>query len=286
LPFLSEEINVKQIFLHLCVLIGLTSTLAHADLKYTTETEIAGMPAGVPKSTMVRMVKPNLERIETVQKIGPASIQTVMLRDCKKNQSIQLDPQLKIYTVMPALLDSNGRMSTRGSGGASTGKMSITYAVKDLGSETIINRKTRHYSVAFTMQSSGCAGTGKISSKQEIWVSDVRGASPCKFDRDMIPGMAAVTHRNCKIKVETKGDAKKYGVIMDGLILRQKTYNGNTLLSTQEVTALSQSKLNDSLFKVPAGYKKVSPQEFQKLRSKAMLQGGMGGMFKLPQHED
>lgn len=262
----------------------LAAGAARADLTTTTEITIAGMPTGIPKSSTVRMVKTNYERIETSQQIGATTTKTVMLRDCKKNQSIQLDPKLKIYAVMPALLDRSGRMKNQGGGRAATGKMVVSCTLKDLGAATILNRKTRHYRVNMTMQSSGCAGSGTIKSKQEIWVSDVRAESPCKFDRDLIPAMEAVTRRDCKLQIVTKGDYKKYGTIMSGLILRQNTYNGDTLTMTQQVTSLSQAKLSDSLFKVPAGYKKVSPEEFQKLRSKAMFPGGMGGMFHTSQH--
>jgi hypothetical protein len=43
------------------------------------------------------------------------------------------------------------------------------------------------------------------------------------------------------------------------------------------MTSLSQAKLGDELFAVPAGYKKVTPDEFDKQKQAAMMKAMMGG---------
>jgi hypothetical protein len=256
--------------------------MAHGDIKYATETTIAGAPAGTPKTVTLRAVKPNFERSETTQKFGPMETKTVSLRECGKKQTIQLAPDLKIYAVIPDYGSEGdaggGTGSTPGANKPTTGKMVMTYAVKDLGEETILNFKTRHYMIETEMVSSGCAGNGTTKLKQEIWVSDVRDANPCPNENSITSMSQAMSRRDCKIEVETKGDFEKYTEIYKGLVLRQIMYNGDAPFMTIEVTMLSQAKLGDELFTIPADFKKVSPEEFQKAQSEAMVKAMQAGI--------
>lgn len=258
-------------------------SVAHADIKYTTETTLAGMPEGTPKSVALRAVKPNFERNEARQQIGAYEMQNVSIRECGKKQTIQIDPKLKIYAVVPDF-GSEGTAGAAGGGSTpdankpATGKMVMTYAIKDLGEETILNFKARHYLIETEMTSSGCAGNGTTKLKQEIWVSDVRDANPCPNDNSNTSISEAMSRRDCKIEVETKGDYDKYRDIYKGLILRQIMYNGDKPMMTMEVTSLSQAKLGDELFTVPADFKKVTPAELQKAQSDAMMKAMRAGV--------
>jgi hypothetical protein len=261
-------------------------SMAHADIKYTTETTLDGAPEGTPKTTTLRAVKPKFERSETTQKIGPMETKSISIRECGKKQTIQIAPDLKIYAVVP---DNNGESGTGGAAGSTpkaskpaTGKMVMTYAIKDLGEETILNFKTRHYMIETETQSSGCAGRGTTKLKQEIWVSDVRDANPCPNENPFTSISQAMSRRDCIIEVETKGDFAKYTEIYKGLVLRQKMYNGDAPFMTLEVTSLSQAKLGDELFTVPADFKKVSPEEFQKAQSDAMVKAMQAGIQVQP----
>lgn len=261
------------------------SSLANADIKYTTETIAGGMPEGMPKTVMLRAVKPNFERIETRQEIGAYQMKSISIRECGKKETIQLAPDLKLYAVVP---DSNGAGAPGATaptpqqpsaGKPTTGKLVMTYSIKELGEETLINFKTRRYLIETQTQSSGCVGEGTAKFKQEIWVSDVRDANPCpQTDPHSASAIAQEMSRDgCKVEVEAKGDFKRYAEIMSGLILRQKTYDGDKSLMTMEVTSLSQAKLDDELFTVPTDYKKVSTTELQKAQSEAMVKAMMAG---------
>jgi hypothetical protein len=46
---------------------------------------------------------------------------------------------------------------------------------------------------------------------------------------------------------------------------------------TQEVTMLTRAKQDDNLFAIPAGYREVKAEEFQKLKSQAMIQKMLQG---------
>lgn len=278
--------NLKNLLMTSGVL--LICSMAHADIKYTTEMTLVGAPEGTPKTITLRAVKPNFERSETQQKIGTYEMQNISIRECGKKQTIQLAPKLKIYAVVP---DYDGESVPGGEGGSTpkadkptTGKMVITYAVKDLGEETILNFKTRHYMIETETESSGCAGQGTNKLKQEIWVSDVRDANPCPNDNSITSMSQAMSRRDCKIEVETKGDFDKYREIYKGLILRQIMYNDDKPFMTMEVTSLSQAKLGDELFAVPADFKKVSAEEFQKAQSDAMMKAMTAGIRVEPKN--
>jgi hypothetical protein len=256
-------------------------SMARADIKYTTEMTLAGAPEGTPKTTTLRAVKPNFERTESRQKIATYEMQTISIRECGKKQTTQLAPNLKIYAVVPDYDGEGGTAqggSTPKAGKPATGKMVMTYAIKDLGEETILDFKTRHYMIETETVSSGCAGDGTNKLKQEIWVSDVRDANPCPDDNTITSMSQAMSRRDCKIEVETKGDFDKYREIYKGLVLRQIMYNDDKPFMTMEVTSLSQAKLGDELFTVPADFKKVSAEEFQKAQSDAMVKAMTAGI--------
>jgi hypothetical protein len=254
------------------VLCGLGAS-AYADINYTSQTTFS-MPGAESKTTMTRAVKPNFERYEMVSEVGAYKQESVMIRECEKKQTIKLDSQLKIYAVVPdkdpgaAAVKSN-KPGDKTSAPA-TGKMVMTYDVKDLGAEDVAGFKARHYMVEIKSQRSGCAGDLAADQKYEIWSSEIR--EPVACPNAPVPSLSeAMSHDGCKIEVVQQGDFKLYGEIGKGLTLRQKIYNEGKVFMTTEVTSLSQAKLSDELFSIPAGYKKVSEEDFDKQRNEAMV---------------
>lgn len=276
--------NWKHLVVAACGIFGACS-IANADIKYTTEMTMEGMGDAMPKTVTLRAVKPNFERSETRQTVGTYQMNHVTIRECGKKQTIKLDPSLKIYAIVADgesgsdQVTPDGQPKPQDKKEPKTGHMVMTYKVQDLGEEMVAGFKTRHYMIDTEMTSSGCAGNGTTKLKQEIWVSDIRDANPCPADSAPANISDAMSRTDCKITVETKGDFDRFNEIYKGLILRQKTYNGDKVMMTTEVTMLSQAKFEDnSLFTVPADYKLVSDKEFQKAQSEAMMKGMMGGM--------
>lgn len=277
----------KRVVIAACGMLGACSA-ANADIKYTTEMTMEGMGDAMPKTITHRAVKPNFEREEIRQTIGTYQMNNVTIRECGKKQTIKLDPGLKIYTVVPdgeagAGIMPDGKPKPQNQKKEPrTGHMVMTYAIQDLGEEEVAGFKTRHYMIDTEMTSSGCAGNGTTKLKQEIWVSDIRDANPCPADSSPSSISDAMSRSDCKITVETKGDYARYGEIYKGLILRQKTYNGDKVMMTTEVTMLSQAKFeDDTLFAVPADYKQVSEKEFQNAQTQAMMKAMMSGAMPL-----
>jgi hypothetical protein len=260
------------------VLCGLGGA-ARADINYTSQTTIS-MGTMESKSTMMRAVKPGFERYETTAQSGAMKTESITIRQCEKNQTIELDSQLKIYAIAPesnktATTGSGSKTSGDKANAATTGKMVITYAVKDLGIEEVLGFKARHFMVDIETQSSGCAGNGTTKQKYEIWSSEIR--EPVACPNAPVPSISeAMSRGNCKIEVVQQGDFKQYGEIGKGLTLRQKIYNEGKVFMTTEVTSLSQAKLGDDLFTIPGGYQQVSDEEFNKKRSEAIVKAMTG----------
>lgn len=258
---------------------------AHADIKYTQETRMnEEQNAQAPTSVMIRSVSPDAERTEMRSTYGKMQVNNVTIRLCAKNQEIQIDDALKIYAIKPLNEtvtdkpdDAKSDAKPDEKAGAKTGKIISTYVVKDLGEEMVAGFKTRHYLTTTDLKFSGCVGNNEMESKVEIWVSDIQDATPCAAKFDPATAYAAMAKGDCKMSFEQKGDVDAYSKIYKGIILRQKIYDGGKVLMTQEVTSLSQAKLDNTLFTIPADYKKVTPEEFQTAQSAAMMKAMMGG---------
>lgn len=277
------KIIMKNMKYLLCLVLLGVSTMARADLKTTTRTVMGegsrdDMTLGA--STFTRYVRAGAERSETSIAMGAMKINTVALHICDPSQDVQLDPNLKIYALLPQDNAASAGARTHGDATAkdektkdekTTGKVVITYGVKDLGEAIVAGWNTRHYLVASHMERSGCIGDGATDSKTEYWIADIKDANPCKDATPKVPMMPVDANEKCRIETVTKGDVAAYGKIFGGLVVRQKMYNGDALLMTVEVTSLSQAKLDDALFEIPKDYKKVSPEEFQKQQSAAMV---------------
>ncbi|MBV9865033.1 MAG: hypothetical protein JO316_06760 [Abitibacteriaceae bacterium] len=267
-------------------LLTASAGIAHADIKYVAETRMGtGDAAAKPMMVITTAIMKGAQRTETATSFGPMSMTTVELKLCDKQQSIKLNSALKIYTVTPfeqkpSTTATNTPEAAAGDNGGQrgTGKMIMTSSVKDLGEETIADVKTEHYLITMRMQSSGCAGNGDTSFKEEIWVGpDLTTELNCDVAQVDPAVMSHVRASNCKMSFEYHGDTDAYRKIMSGIIMRMKMYMGDTDKPSmvQEVSSLSRAKLEDSLFAVPADYKQVSEKEFQDAQSRAMMQAMM-----------
>ncbi len=243
---------------------------ARADLKYTQTTSLGNGGAG--SSSVTRMVRPGNERTETVINLGKVKMTTVTISTCKPKQEVRLDDSLKIYTVV----DATGSASTSSAGAASassgkgkTGKQILTYSLKDLGGEKVAGYQTRHYKVTMKSETSGCLGDRKSTTTMEMWVANIKNTVACAGTAANY-GIPPAVYGGCKVTTVIKGDTAGMKKIGGGMTVRMKMYSGTTVVSTTEVSDVSQAKLSASLFKVPAGYKKVSEQDFQKAQSEAM----------------
>lgn len=266
----------------------------------------AGLVAamGEPVISYTTAVKEGAQRKESKMEMGFFSTNDVTLTLCEKKQLVQIDDGLKIYTLSSLTGDESGfvnPMAGLGSaigsmfpgmtipgmpspkpGPPAEGKIVSTVTLEDLGQDAVAETPARHWMVTIKNEKSGCAGNGTDTTKMEVWAANFDEPVVCPDSKGSNPvrDLQNALKPNCKITFESKGDgAEAFGKIFRGLILRMKMIDPKTNkpTMTQEVTMLTRAKQEESLFAIPAGYREVKAEEFQKLKSQAMLQKMLQG---------
>jgi len=268
-----------------------------ADIKYT---QVTSMPMGSgqgdkeamqPLSTITTYVRQGEQRTDTTQQMGPAKLSETILNFCEKKKSVRMDPALKIYTTGSAGTGSDAGDSATQTGKdpeaketntakKGTGKLISTISLQDLGVETVAGYKARHYMITNRLQTSGCAGNSDFTTKQEIWMADVPmpefSCGPSLVTTE-VPGQAS--REDCVTTYEQKGDVQVYSNALKGIVVKMKMYDAKTnkVTMAQETTMVSLAKLEDGDFAIPAGFRQVSGEEYEKARQQAMMKAITGG---------
>lgn len=279
----------------LVALVLALATPAHADLKDVMDMQMAAPPGGAaqalggmrPSMQMTTYVKGTRQRIETAIQFGPMKMHTVTLTLCDKHQVIQLDPDLKLYTInstfLPllggaadAMIQRQNAQAHPGAAAGKTGSVASTFSVKDLGAEKVAGFDTRHYAITDHMVYSGCVGAKDTTFKMETWVAPGKGGLVCP---DMFqPTRVVKTPDGCEVTYSVKGDLAALKAMTGSMPVQTKVYNGDTVMLTAHVTSYSADPLPDALFTLPADYKSVSNAEFQDAKRKAMMGAFMGNL--------
>lgn len=303
---------MKRILLIAAGALVLAGVNAQADMRWTTTMKVEGGLMGGGRGGAMAGMKPTIsyttavtdgaQRKESQIAMGPFATGDVSITLCEKKQRIQIDDELKIYTVsdltdddggfvnpMAGISSMVGKMLPPGmkipglpaapQGAPATGKIVSTVIAEDLGNDTIAETPTKHWMLTIKNQKSGCAGTGEDSMKMEVWSAsfdepifcpNAAGTNPVRDYQKVIgPGS------NCKITYEMQGDGNEiFGKIFRGLVMRMKLFDPKTgqPTMTQEVTMLTRAKQEAKLFQVPDNYQKVTAEEFQQKKGQAMMQ--------------
>jgi hypothetical protein len=266
------------------------ASAAQADVKYTMTQRMPDYQSEkkdtlVPYGRTTTYTKAGAQRTESESDTGAYKMKTVSYTVCADKQTVRLDSDLKIYAITPLNNNSSSNTSTqdtakpaqKSNAKPATGKITMTVTVKNLGIETIANRKARHYMITSNMVTLGCAGDSNINSKQEIWVADY--TLPV-FDcgNNGYDWKSAYTNNkpDCIPTFDMKGDVAAYNEAYKGLIVKQRIFDDKgKVIMESELTELSEAKLDNAPFSIPAGYKQVTEKEFDELRSKAMMKAMM-----------
>jgi hypothetical protein len=250
------------------------ATAARADISYTQEGE---MSSG--KTVTVTSARKGAERVEQAMTFGGNEMKTVTLTVCADRKIYTLDPALKLYTERPikaATATGAAAAKSAAGTGAAGGKIVFTVGVKDLGKEQIGQYATRHYLITQRLQTSGCAGDMDNTSKMEVWVAPNAAltGTGCP-ELAGTAGLQGFGKQGCTCAIVQQGDVAAYRKAMDGLRVRTKMYSGTGAdaapLMTTEVKNVSAAKLPDALFSVPKDYKRVTEDEMNAAKQKAMM---------------
>jgi hypothetical protein len=272
----------------------MNAVCANADVRYVTEMSMAGADSDAKtqedpaddKSQKGRtggsiqtttFIKDRRERVETNMNFGPFKRTSISITQCDKQQTIQMDPNLKIYTVAPiggppAAMPS-GPMTRPGRAPRAEGKpgeahVINTFSVQDMGKEKIGDLMTHHALITTRTQTSGCLGDSDNTVKMEVWTGTIKTFyCPERYTS----GRTIPNERGCKVTYETRGDMDALKDVFGSMIVQQKIYQGDKVMMTQKLKDYSQDALDAGLFQPGADFKEVSAQEFAQAQQKAMM---------------
>jgi len=273
---------------------------ALADVKYTETMTLSGKSAlaGAPMRTTTYL-KAGLQRTDQAMTMGPFSMKMISVSSCPAKRSMRFDPALKLYTSSP-LFDEIKKPDDATTPAAAAappapkldkknGKITISADIKFQGTETIADRKARHYLIDQKITPEGCAGKDPTNFKMEIWVADYDMPSfACRspwMENATPPGRGRPVDGGCSITTEFKGDQTALAQAYKGLVVKRKMMMGETVM-TFELTELSEARLDDTLFAMGTDWKLVVDAEFDKARSSAMMKGMMSGAGAPPAEDD
>lgn len=265
-----------------------------ADIKYTQTMTMGGDPNAKPMMRTAHFVAPGKERDDTEMTMGNYKSKEAVVTICESQETIRIDDALKIYTIEKANAGGSASFTieepSKSNEKTGTGKFVTNVKITDLKLEKIANWDTRHYMVEMRTQSSGCVGNSTSYHKMELWVADVKNAHGCKdsaIDYATIIGNSGRANGGgCKVTYETTGDFARLDRIWDGLVMRQKMYDKDGKVTMiQQITSLSQAKLDNSIFAIPQGYTKLSVDDYNKKRQQAMMKAMTAGNNQNAHHE-
>lgn len=278
----------KSTFILTVLVMCASFAMARADVKYTivdkySFTKSSYGPASSAEETNTSFVAPEKLRREIVQGDDIYISNEVLIFRCDLHQSFRLDDNLKIYIVSKlSSFDYSSPASASELKEDIPQMTTITnYAIKKLAAEKINGFDTQCYEVTTTTQYSGDYTNREEKSTMKWWVADVPGWQSCIDFKGKTP--ASFTHvvnfhgkERRRYTEESTGNVEKMDELRTQLPVRVEGTSENFSKASnkatidQNVTLFSTDKLDASLFEIPSGYRKVSSDEYEKLRSKAM----------------
>ncbi|RYX86755.1 hypothetical protein EON83_00820 [bacterium] len=281
-----------------CLIIG----VAQADLKWTESMKIGGTTAQIPAGMnfsiqTTRYMNAEASRTDTTSNFGPMKMVTRQIDLCPTKKTLNFFDEGKLYSeedlhiaaMLPPMAGMGGPMGGMpGMGGApqgnkpkKTGTQTVSFNLRDLGTEKILDIDTHHYALDTSITSTGCAGNSTNKTSIEAWQADIPIPAPCLATtfEDTIKSSTR-TPNDCDVKMVIEGDMTPVTKVFNNFMMRMKLGMGGMTV-TREVTMLSRAPVGDEIFAVPTDYRKVTDAELEKARQAAMMKsmmGGMGGM--------
>ena len=199
--------------------------------KYTDESEAASMKF---------LVKANLFRLEMLDEAEMAAAPKAVIMDLKSGVQKMIDPQEKKY------LEINLSELTESDGSEKDERGPITKLTPTGKTETIAGHTCEHYLLDDPEKTDFCLAKGMVytGSEKEF------GGGLMQVLRNKID------NQELKARMESDPEFKKL-VESGAFPLKISRVENGQVKTIMEVTGIERKQLDDSLFKVPADYKKV-----------------------------
>lgn len=239
------------------------ATGARADLSYTQTMSLGGVAIN-------SAFKGKMRRVET----SAFGQKNIMISQCGSAQITRVAPSLKIYT-------SESPLAKKTANPMMNQLKSMSVVLKDLGNAKVGAQNARHWKIVNTMTMKN----GKtMPVTVEIWSGPTAIPSCPQDTKNMqmaLQNMGGLSQfMGGKMKIS--GDSKALTPFMVRVPLKMTVAMNAMAMGTLQTSAISQKNLSATLFAVPAGYKKVTPAQFDAALAKEMrakmgaMMGGMG----------
>ncbi len=265
---------------------------ARADMTTTTETRMFLNPAQVEIGSRVHYARDHNERIETYSKLGGFPVDETTISLCEENRQITLDKKLNIYYERSFMWPDKYIADEKAKSDAikaqkfpadKTGTVVENFQITAIGEAVIAGVNSKGYLLKSHTEKTGCAkmvNDDKTDYRTEYWFGEKDKVLTCfeaKFP-DAFNGKILEKKRfeivdGCKISYETKDDSNVIGENFGKLLMRTTMSDGDKLFYSEEIVKISEDKLSDALFAVPADAKKVDKAQYDSARKQALRQG-------------
>ncbi len=258
--------RARTVVLFVC-LIGLVALWVSADVKYTTEMQMA---AGMPAMRSTVYVKGQAERRD-MNMMGMGEISTIT--QCAKRQVVTINWKCKLYSVapmdseeaaqpMPAAAPPPGRPEPVRQGGV----VVVENDVRDTGErQSMFGLQARHVLAKMKMQpKEGACMPNGMEMENDVWLVDMKLAQVecgAKFGERPPPVPQRPGGCRDKFQMVNKGNP----TLMHGLPVKATMTSiladGRRQSFVTEIKELSTTTLEASLFEPPADFKQASSQQ-------------------------
>lgn len=272
----------KSTFIVAVLVLCASFGVARADVKYTVVTNDTSFGKSAIDSktshsteTITYFITADKKRVEYGRGNLVFTSDDVRITRCDLNQRFRIDNALKIYTV--SALDAKGIISTPTKKELTedipSGKVVMNVSLQKIGSEKVKDIETTIYHVQMHTQYSGVLTIHESDYDGKIWIADVQGDTVCDSPKPLQASYTQIENLPTgkrRITYENTGDIDEMNAISSKLPMHQEGTTGDSKIS-ESVTEYSTAKLDDTLFEIPTGYRKVSSEEYEKLQSKAEI---------------
>lgn len=266
---------------------------ARADMTTTTETRMFLDKDRVEVGSKIRYARDHDERIEEHSKLGGFPVDETRINLCESNRAIVLDEKLNIYYETSFMWDDKYFADAKAKSDAiaaqkfptdKTGTIVEIFQTTPLGEEMIAGVQSKGYLFKWHTEKTGSAKNLKDKvgedGQVEYWFGDKGKVLTCfevKYP-DAFMGMYPIEKQyeivnGSKISREAKDDSNIVGENFGKLLIRTKMYQDGKGIYSEEITKISEDKLSDALFTVPATAKKVDKAEYESARTQALHEG-------------
>lgn len=231
-----------------------SASMALADLKITTRSTASGQSA-----TSTTYIKGARQRTEG---LGYTTIY-----QCDLKRMILLNDKTRSYLITP--LGGEATSKTAGAqkaGGRRGGVVTYTTTANDTGErKDLLGLKARRIKSRVTVEASeGACNSMNMEMETDGWYVELPGGQNCQ---SQAASSYDTGQSDCvdEIRYKTEGVANTGYPVMTTTTIKFKMGEGSPSIppssSTQEVTEVSTSALDQSLFEIPAGYREVKSSE-------------------------